>query len=174
MEKTALYRFYDRDNNLLYVGISKDWLFRLETHKKDKSWIQEVANVKIAWYTTRINAELAERSAIRWESPKYNKQSVILNSHAWEHFEAIRSPEGLDHFHAQLYKRTNEYVDQAFPLDCDYGNIVEWAMCESLHELSKDPEEVVLECLECMKIANSWWLVEGHGIVCDAYIGANK
>jgi len=174
MEKTALYRFYDKDKNLLYVGISKDWLFRLETHKKNKPWIQEVTDIKIAWYSRRINAELAERSAIRWEFPKYNKQSVVLKSDAWEHFESIRIPNGLDQFHTDLYVATNRFVDQAFPMDCDFGNIIEWALCESLHELSKDNVEVVLDCSECVKIAHSWWLTEGHGIVCSAYVGSNK
>lgn len=70
----ALYRFYDRTDVLLYVGISLDLPARLRKHKRDKPWWLEIANITIEPHESRADALAAEAIAIETERPLYNDQ----------------------------------------------------------------------------------------------------
>jgi len=69
----ALYRFYDRSDVLLYVGITVDPSARFKKHAGDKLWWGEVDHIDIEQCATRREAEDAEREAIKKEEPLYNK-----------------------------------------------------------------------------------------------------
>lgn len=69
---TALYRYFDADELLLYVGISKQPINRLGQHRQDKSWWEQISTVRIERYRTRAEALDAERDAIINECPIYN------------------------------------------------------------------------------------------------------
>src|SRR5436190_14951554 len=71
-ERTALYRLYDADDRLLYVGVSNDPPYRMAQHAKDKPWWPTVATQKLEWLDTREEAFDAEKLAIFTERPKYN------------------------------------------------------------------------------------------------------
>lgn len=68
----ALYRFYNRDGRLLYVGITGDIGVRWRAHNKRKPWWTEVATCTVEHFATRADAEAAEITAIRTERPLYN------------------------------------------------------------------------------------------------------
>lgn len=74
--KTALYRHFDKDGQLLYVGISLSHVARLAQHRDGSPWYEDIAHVTIEWHKTRVEAELAETKAIGREAPKYNKNKV--------------------------------------------------------------------------------------------------
>lgn len=69
-----LYRFYDRDDELLYVGISLSAVARASQHKATQPWWHEVARMDVEHLLTddRVVAELAERRAIETEHPRHN------------------------------------------------------------------------------------------------------
>ena len=69
---TSLYRHFDRDGRLLYVGISKNAIARLGDHKRKASWYPDIRNVSIASYPNRDAALRAEARAIRTENPIHN------------------------------------------------------------------------------------------------------
>jgi len=69
---TALYRFYDRDDALLYVGVSGNPTIRWADHAAEKHWWSQVVRKTIVLYGSRMEAEVAEGIAIRSESPTYN------------------------------------------------------------------------------------------------------
>ena len=71
---TYLYRHFNSDNKLLYVGISLNSINRLNQHKSSSGWFDEISNVTIEKHQSRKEALIAERSAIYNESPKYNIQ----------------------------------------------------------------------------------------------------
>jgi excinuclease UvrABC nuclease subunit len=71
---TALYRYFDRQGELLYIGISKTPIIRLSTHQCQKNWEFDIASITIAYFETRPRAVNAERLAIRAENPRYNIQ----------------------------------------------------------------------------------------------------
>lgn len=66
-----LYRIYDENDTLLYVGISFSVMVRLSGHK-DKPWWSEVRTIKVENFETREAVEAAEHEAIRRERPLHN------------------------------------------------------------------------------------------------------
>jgi hypothetical protein len=69
-----LYRFYDTDGQLLYIGISFSAIQRAAQHRDAQPWWSDVARMDIEHLgtTTRRNAEQLERAAIAAESPRHN------------------------------------------------------------------------------------------------------
>jgi predicted GIY-YIG superfamily endonuclease len=72
----VLYRFYDIDRQLLYVGITNNPWQRIKAHESDKDWWNEVAHATFEHYQSRMELEAEERAAIKSERPRYNKTHV--------------------------------------------------------------------------------------------------
>lgn len=72
MRRTALYRLFDGEGRLLYVGITFNPRDRWNGHSGTKSWWKDVMRREVEWYETRSEAEGAEYAAIRSELPLYN------------------------------------------------------------------------------------------------------
>lgn len=72
MTRTALYRFFDGEGQLLYVGITKKLAQRWTYHSKTKPWWPQVDRREVEWHETREDAESAEVEAIRNEDPLHN------------------------------------------------------------------------------------------------------
>lgn len=71
MSAETLYRFYNKDNELLYVGITHRIPDRIGQHRKSKPW-QEVAKITLEHYPSRHDVLVAEVEAISEEDPKWN------------------------------------------------------------------------------------------------------
>jgi hypothetical protein len=71
--KTALYRHFDQEGTLLYVGISLKAATRLETHMRDAAWSGEIARITVEYHPNRDLALVAERDAIMAEGPQWNQ-----------------------------------------------------------------------------------------------------
>jgi len=72
--KTYLYRAYSDQDELCYVGITKNFDLRLRTHITDKPWwTTEVSYINVRIYFTREEAAFEESKAIAEELPKYNQ-----------------------------------------------------------------------------------------------------
>lgn len=72
MRTTALYRMFNSDARLLYVGISLSACERFSSHATTKSWWPEVERIELTHYESRAAAQRAERAAIRTENPVHN------------------------------------------------------------------------------------------------------
>lgn len=72
MTGTALYRLFDADGKLLYVGIADDPHRRWVQHARDKAWWPEVTKKTADWFDSRSEAGEAEIKAIREELPLHN------------------------------------------------------------------------------------------------------
>jgi predicted GIY-YIG superfamily endonuclease len=68
----GVYRVYDADQLLLYVGVSVDPDGRLKAHSHGAEWVPDHASHTVTWYLTRAAALAAETRAIRQEHPVYN------------------------------------------------------------------------------------------------------
>ena len=73
MERTSLYRHFDKDGRLLYVGISRSFMGRLGQHKRKSHWYWSIARVDVTHYPDRATAVRAEARAIRTEGPLHNR-----------------------------------------------------------------------------------------------------
>tara|TARA_R110000868_G_scaffold210464_1_gene460521 strand:- start:102 stop:656 length:555 start_codon:yes stop_codon:yes gene_type:complete len=67
-----LYRHFDQNGLLLYVGISLSSLNRLGQHKDNSHWFESISRVEIENFETRKEAIEAEAKAIFAEKPKHN------------------------------------------------------------------------------------------------------
>lgn len=77
-----LYRFFDGDGRLLYVGISSNAIRRLRQHATSASWFDFVRRITIDPIGSREDALRAERDAILNEKPVYNVQWNVPSSAA--------------------------------------------------------------------------------------------
>jgi Arm DNA-binding domain len=67
-----LYRHFDPNGELLYVGISLHALNRQDQHFKEAGWRRSIYQIVIEPFETREQALAAEEFAIRNEFPKFN------------------------------------------------------------------------------------------------------
>lgn len=73
---TTLYRLFDGDGQLLYVGTSVDPQNRWEQHAREKLWWSSVARATVEWYPDRTSAMAAELAAIKAEGPLHNDKAT--------------------------------------------------------------------------------------------------
>lgn len=76
-ERTALYRFFGAEGQLLYVGITSKPGKRWETHMRSQSWWPDVAKQTVNWHPTREAALTAELVSIRDERPLHNARHSV-------------------------------------------------------------------------------------------------
>ena len=67
-----IYRHYDENGILLYVGVSKDHLRRLAQHHDSASWYNQIVQVTVETFQSRQEAEEHEDRIIERELPIYN------------------------------------------------------------------------------------------------------
>ncbi|MGA0615617.1 integrase arm-type DNA-binding domain-containing protein [Paracoccus sp. KR1-242] len=70
-QQTTVYRYYDAEDRLLYVGCSARPFHRVTNHK-DKPWMNDVARATFERFPNFWLARQSEAEAIRSEAPLYN------------------------------------------------------------------------------------------------------
>lgn len=73
-----LYRWFDKEGNLLYIGISTNAYGRAKQHKTTAKWWPNAANMTVVSYPSREDVEAAEKDAIRTEKPKFNIRHQLI------------------------------------------------------------------------------------------------
>jgi excinuclease UvrABC nuclease subunit len=71
--KYTVYRFYDANLVLLYVGYSQDPKGRFDAHMSSTEWSSEIKSVFIEMFDDQKSALLHEKNTIKELVPKYNK-----------------------------------------------------------------------------------------------------
>lgn len=70
---TSLYRYFDVDGRLLYVGITSASTLRMLHHAHGSAWWTKVRSASFKHYRTRDQALAVERKAVVAEEPLYNR-----------------------------------------------------------------------------------------------------
>jgi hypothetical protein len=113
---TQLYRHFDADGALLYVGISLSAIARLKDHGGSSVWASQIASMTTEWHPSRETALAAEAKAIIDEGPRHNKAGRV-------------APKPQRKRTYRLFKVTNEIaaaldrLQQNYPDDPDIGLI---------------------------------------------------
>lgn len=77
-----LYRHFDADGKLLYVGISFCAVLRLSQHRTNAGWYDDIVSVTIEKFATREEVLEAEKKAIQTENPVHNIKLVPPPEHS--------------------------------------------------------------------------------------------
>lgn len=99
----SVYRHFDAEGNLLYVGYSANHLGRLMQHINGSDWSGRIARIEVEHFPSRRKAMEAEAAAIEEESPRHNKKPgrppmnvkptvVRLTQEALDRIEKIAGP----------------------------------------------------------------------------------
>lgn len=73
---TCLYRHFDSDGRLLYVGIALSPLSRLRAHRSRAHWFDDIARITIERFPDIAAARKAERAAAENEKPLFNLKLI--------------------------------------------------------------------------------------------------
>ncbi len=78
-EKTGIYQFFDKDNNIIYVGKAKNLKKRVNSYfklknicSKNKALINKIQDIKFTLVNSEIDALLLENNLIKKYKPRYN------------------------------------------------------------------------------------------------------
>lgn len=97
-EPAAVYRLWDTDGNLLYIGSAYDPDHRCKSHQK-KPWWPEVASRTEEWHSNRGTAYVEELKAIAVEQSKYNEMGtpgyVVPQTEKLKQRNALARPRSL-------------------------------------------------------------------------------
>lgn len=127
----VLYRFFDSQGTLLYVGISRDWISRLGQHQKRADFFSAVAGMTLERFPDRESVVAAELTAIEKENPLFNRADNP-NYRTWQtHFREVldmcSGKRKVDDTHAELVRMllkgagdadnfgTGRWLSQHFP-----------------------------------------------------------
>lgn len=83
----ALYRFWDAEGSLLYVGVSNFLTGRFKGHARRSVWWPDIATLALETYATRRDVLDAEHRAILREGPIFNR-TLNENGFMWTTREA--------------------------------------------------------------------------------------
>jgi hypothetical protein len=76
--RTALYRLYDQNERLMYIGITANPTARWARHAEEKDWWPRVSIREVEWFSTRAEAEVAECAEIGRRLPPENRDRGVL------------------------------------------------------------------------------------------------
>lgn len=113
MTRTAVYRHFDDQGRLLYVGLSADPKRRTYEHSSRSDWALEIARMDAVWFPTRELAQAAEEKAIKEESPLHN--IMLCKTAIFKHMASLnKAPRGPGKsFKAWLRARGIKQIDAA-------------------------------------------------------------
>lgn len=172
----ALYRFYDLEDRLLYVGITLDLGARWKYHSKNKTWWTDVVRCTVEHFLTREAVLIAEKAAIIAEKPRWN---IVHNGKvrgakvAARGFDPMaRQPAGIRPWRYESAARDHTRVHPLWlywemngdPITDDYF-VDEMSADELWREWRRDMEpEPATEALFGPGARRIWWFVEGDGV----------
>lgn len=70
--QTCVYRLYNADDQLLYVGCCHEWGVRISQHSRTQPWGDQIVKVTIEHHESAASAAAAEVAAIASERPLHN------------------------------------------------------------------------------------------------------
>lgn len=178
----VLYRYFDADDRLLYIGISSNYQARAVAHSKNSVWESQAVRVELERFPDRESVLAAEKRAIQTERPIHNK---IHNSYSWQkprsHYDALfdRFSYPDDEYHMELMAIVGvglEWGKSQLPKWGYEPNIRAWALRNAMRDLATNPEargsdDFVLPCESCERLNKStffetdnknFWIDLGH------------
>lgn len=158
---TALYRAYNSDGVLLYVGIAVDWGARWAQHRATAPYYNAVARLEIEWLPTRAAAKIAEREAVEKEQPLHNIEHTAKDQRPWAKGNAERTELYARSFDHLNHRRLPEYLAAYKAIDALANSGIGLSSQEALVQLLAEMARSVPygdSCRRCRDAgAEEWW-----------------
>lgn len=122
-ERCYLYRFFDADGRLLYVGVARDLGSRFAAHRRRSAWWSDTARGATVVYPSRAAAELAEAIAILSEHPIHNTAGASQTTIATLHELAEEAGAGVTQLVAEIERLRELTGAQTIRLAKMQGNL---------------------------------------------------
>jgi len=160
--KTVLYRYYNDNKELLYVGITGDQSKRFSAHNRSSEWMQLATTAKLEHYATRGDAKAAETKAIKEENPIYNiaeslnsfmNKSTLRLSPQMHLLQMINDyEEGFDSKH-ELFSEKIKLAFYSIPEDSrlDWKQMLYFSFSEVIKN-HKDDLPNLYDCDSCIQL----------------------
>jgi predicted GIY-YIG superfamily endonuclease len=156
MSHQVLYRFFDNQDNLLYVGISNTWYQRFHDHERKAGWFSKVAYSTFEWHDSRESVEAAELVAIRTENPKFNKANNPSYETTVDHFAKIKlwtySDVPADKAHEALIRYMKEYISVRLTVHRKQSKWIALAFLGTYYDIGPFGH---IQCRNCDALANN-------------------
>jgi predicted GIY-YIG superfamily endonuclease len=81
----TVYRLYDRNNRLIYVGCTYNLEPRLKQHRKVMWWASQIAKIKTETHPSRKAGLAAERRIRDTEHPRWNIEARWMKRERWSY-----------------------------------------------------------------------------------------
>jgi hypothetical protein len=166
----TLYRFFDSEGRLLYVGISNTWYQRFHQHEKTSGWFSRVANATFESYDSRDAVEAAELKAIRTENPEFNKAHNPSYETTVDHFGKIKmwtySDLNPDEDHIELITEMKQHL-----WHIKKGKQSKWIAMAFIDLYQYLGPKGLITCRNCHAMANNRNINIWHS---DAYASLEK
>ena len=82
-ERHYVYRIFDKDGRLIYVGCSHNPEKRLNQHRRTMWWAHQIHRIKLTVHPNKAAGHLAERTAINAEQPRWNLTGRWVHRATW-------------------------------------------------------------------------------------------
>jgi predicted GIY-YIG superfamily endonuclease len=151
--KVTLYRAFNTDDELLYVGISNNFMTRLHQHESRSKWHKLAAKMTLMHFDTRELAEEAELVAIRSEKPLFNKKDNEDWHNSSTHLLKILSY--VDSHHKKIVDAQTKIVEAMAKFDHGTSRIALYCYAfQSAIQLvcEADENQVEIPCVSCEKL----------------------
>jgi predicted GIY-YIG superfamily endonuclease len=162
--KQTLYRFYDTNDTLLYVGITNTWYQRFHQHERKAGWFSKVAHATFESYESREAVEAAELIAIKTENPQFNKASNPAYETATDHFQKIKlwslSDLEPDEIHATLIQSMKDFRSSRPEIKGKQSYWIAMAFIDMYHEIGPSG---LINCRNCDAMGNNDNINRWHG-----------
>ncbi|WP_434593387.1 GIY-YIG nuclease family protein [Streptomyces sp. A5-4] len=83
-DDVAVYRLFNRDGDLLYIGVSKDPVHRWSDEHRHRWWWPEVVAYEWVWHPSRAEARAVERAALEQGLAKCNVHGTPKHGSNWK------------------------------------------------------------------------------------------
>jgi predicted GIY-YIG superfamily endonuclease len=162
--KTTLYRYFDSDNRLLYVGVSGDNTKRQSQHRRSSFWFGEIMSATFEHYDSREDALEAEAQAIKREHPMHNVAGVGIKIVHSPYHHMIYLAGMPDNGHDEMHKEFTEHYRRLFNWANNHmptvDMVVAFAMQFAKPEAEGSPN--LTKCSTCVAAYESEWFTQAY------------
>jgi predicted GIY-YIG superfamily endonuclease len=159
---TTLYRYFDSEGQLLYVGITGDNTKRQSQHRRSSFWFGEIAYATFEHFEERQKALEAEGKAIKDEKPLHNiaGKGIYLSHSPYVHmvFLAGMPDGGHDAMHEEFsraYRKVFQWADGNMPTP---DMVIALAMQFAKAEAENAPN--LTKCSICVAAFSAEWFTD--------------